>query len=143
LAISLQLDSIWLILLFLQPINAILGVFEGLTYSSQSFSYVRNVIIFGALFVYSPLAIFGVLKYPTLLGIWLPKVAFDVFRGAALVWKVYIGILPSLPAEDAPAVGKYSSLEESDVDSLDTNSSLNGMTIQTSSDDESRFPIVT
>jgi Na+-driven multidrug efflux pump len=89
-AICASVQSLWLIILLIQPINSMLAVYEGLLYASQSFGYVRNTIIIGFILVFLPLFLIGSLsEIANIKLVILSKVAFDAFRALSYAFKVH------------------------------------------------------
>lgn len=85
--------SLWWIVLLIQPINAMLAVYEGLLYASQSFGYVRNTIIIGFAAVFVPLFVAG--SFSNVGGIKLiilSKTCFDAFRAISYAYKVHFSL---------------------------------------------------
>jgi len=50
---------LWWLILLLQPINSMLAVYEGILFATQSFDYVRNVVVIGFILIFLPLFLIG------------------------------------------------------------------------------------
>jgi Na+-driven multidrug efflux pump len=89
-AINNSVQSLWWIILMIQPINSMLAVYEGLLYASQSFGYVRNTIIIGFITVFLPIFLMGSFsEIANIKLVILSKVAFDAFRALSYAIKVH------------------------------------------------------
>lgn len=92
-AINDSVTSLWWIILLIQPINAMLAVYEGLLYASQSFDYVRKTIISGFLLVFLPLFLTGSFtSVGSIQLVILSKTCFDAYRALSYALKVHFSL---------------------------------------------------
>jgi Na+-driven multidrug efflux pump len=92
-AINDSVTSLWWIILLIQPINAMLAVYEGLLYASQSFDYVRKTIISGFLLVFLPLFLTGSFtNVGSIQLVILSKTCFDAYRALSYALKVHFSL---------------------------------------------------
>ena len=99
-SISESVQSLWWIILLIQPINAMLAVYEGLLYASQSFSYVRNTIVSGFLLVFLPLFVTGSFtNMGSIQLVILSKTCFDAYRAISYAYKVHFSLSDDVKQE--------------------------------------------
>ena len=71
------------------------GVFvnDGLLYANQSFRFVRNQMLVGAVLVFAPALVGGLLADQGLFGVWLAKALLNVWRLASGTWLILSDLL--------------------------------------------------
>ena len=75
----------WAVLTLCQPTNALVFVYDGLLYASQSFRFIRNYMTLGFLVVFCPILATELYFWNELWGVWVANAAFNLWRvgGAA------------------------------------------------------------
>ena len=86
--IELLRGPLWVVLCVLQPINALVFVYDGLLYATRSFRYVRNALLIGALAIFAP-ALGAAVCVHTLLAIWIAKAALNVWRCVTALVRIH------------------------------------------------------
>lgn len=86
------------LLIFTQPVNCLLTVYQGFMYATQSFQYMRNVDISAFLFVFAPalvasLTVPGFLSLTSMLG---ALTAFSSTRLLAYMYRLHVQVMPRL-----------------------------------------------
>ena len=109
---SLVRDT-WPLLAALQPINALVFVYDGLLYATQSFRYIRNALALGVALVFAPsLAAARMLLPSSLVAVWGAKAALNTWRCLTALARIHLALWPTwreptvsapLPAPLAPA----------------------------------------
>lgn len=69
----------------LQPVNALVFVYDGLLYATRSFAYVRNALAVGVLALYVPAVVITMSYAPQaqrLLALWAAKALLNCWRCA-------------------------------------------------------------
>ncbi len=80
---------LWLLLCVLQPVNALVFVYDGLLYAVRAFRFVRNALVFGVLLSFAPgLVAAKVIAPSSLIAIWIAKAALNACRCASAL--IYI-----------------------------------------------------
>ena len=83
-----QLREVWPLLVGMQPVNALVFVYDGLIYATHSFRYVRNLMLVGVGLVFAPLLATGFAVTAgsgSLLWIWGAKAALNLWRALGAV----------------------------------------------------------
>lgn len=100
---SLLGSPLWVLLCALQPINALVFVYDGLLYATQSFRYVRNALAVGVLLVFAPsLGIIVSLSH-SLLGIWAAKALLNAWRCLTALLRIHVLLWPTWAGSNAAA----------------------------------------
>ncbi|EOD28222.1 hypothetical protein EMIHUDRAFT_442977, partial [Emiliania huxleyi CCMP1516] len=78
---------LWTLLCALQPVNALVFVYDGLIYAVRAFGFLRNALLLGVCCTFAPaLALAKSLSPSSLLAIWAAKAALNCWRcGSALL----------------------------------------------------------
>jgi Na+-driven multidrug efflux pump len=111
---------LWWLILLLQPINSFLAVYEGILFATQSFDYVRNVVVIGFTLIFLPLFLIGWFAGSGSLSvIILAQTSYSLFRTICYGYKVHTSLIDELK--------KQILLEKEEEDHSDdsTNSSTN------------------
>ena len=94
-ATAALLCTLWPLLCALQPINALVFVYDGILYATQSFAYVRNCLAVAVLGIYAPaLAAARALAPRSLLAIWAAKAGLNAARAAFALWRIHVQLWP-------------------------------------------------
>uniref|UniRef100_A0A7S0L012 Protein DETOXIFICATION n=2 Tax=Coccolithus braarudii TaxID=221442 RepID=A0A7S0L012_9EUKA len=87
----LHLKSVWPLLCLLQPCNALVFVYDGLLYATQSFAYLRNALFVGVVCVFAPgLAAAVAWGGDGLLNVWEAKAALNVWRACTALVRIHL-----------------------------------------------------
>ncbi len=100
----LENGKVWWVLVASQPLNGLVFVYDGLMYASQSFTYIRNYMISGFVLTFLPVILFEMFYWPGLTGIWLAKVALNVWRAAGAAYLIHYLFMREFDAELLPIV---------------------------------------
>ncbi len=79
-AVAKTMGQVKVLVILSQAISAVAFVYDGLIFGLSGFDYLRKHMIFGALLVFFPLAIWS-LKDPSLAWIWAGLVFLNLYRG--------------------------------------------------------------
>jgi Na+-driven multidrug efflux pump len=91
--------SYWLILL-IQPINAMLAVYEGLLFATQSFDFVRNVVVIGFILIFLPCFLIGLFAgNGSITLIILAQTLYSLFRTICYGYKIHTSLIDELKKE--------------------------------------------
>jgi len=86
----------WLILL-IQPINAMLAVYEGLLFATQSFDFVRNVVVIGFTLIFLPFFFIGWFAgNGSITLIIFAQISYSLFRTICYGYKVHTSLIDEL-----------------------------------------------
>ena len=86
----------WLILLT-QPINAMLAVYEGLLFATQSFDFVRNVVFIGFTLIFLPLFLIGWFAgNGSITVVVLSQTSYSLFRTICYGYKIHTSLIDEL-----------------------------------------------
>ena len=85
--IYLLLDTVWLYLIFLQPVSGLVYIYEGILYGSRDFVFLRKRMFEATFLVCIPLAFLWFWKAPSLLGLFVPLQGFQFYRLLTGWWK--------------------------------------------------------
>ena len=89
-ATTALLATVWPLLCALQPINALVFVYDGLLYATRSFSFVRNALLLGVLLIFAPALTVCRIEAPdSLLAIWGAKAALNAWRCLSALWRIH------------------------------------------------------
>ena len=89
-------SSYWLILL-IQPINAMLAVYEGLLFATQSFDFVRNVVVIGFTLIFLPFFLIGWFAgNGSITVIILAQTSYSLFRTICYGYKIHTSLIDEL-----------------------------------------------
>ncbi len=92
---SLVRDT-WPLLAALQPINALVFVYDGLLYATQSFRYIRNALALGVALVFAPsLAAARMLLPSSLVAVWGAKAALNTWRCLTALARIHVALWPT------------------------------------------------
>ena len=89
---------VWPLLSLMQPINSLVFVYDGLIYACQRFRYVRNVMVLGLAFVYTPVLLAFQGSHSLceskwgIVAIWSAKAAMNVWRLVALAVHIHLKV---------------------------------------------------
>ena len=89
-AVRAALVAVWPLLCAMQVPNALVFVYDGLIYATQSFAFVRNVMLVGCLAIFAPALALGFHFGHTLLWIWVAKSILNAWRCACAIWLIEI-----------------------------------------------------
>ena len=78
--------TFWIIIIA-QPFNSIAFTFDGIFKGLGEAVYLRNTLIIGSLFVFTPLLYILDLFDLKLTAVWLSMMGWMIFRGGSLYWK--------------------------------------------------------
>lgn len=97
--------SLWPLLCVLQPINAMVFVYDGMLYATHSFTYIRNALSCGTLLVFAPALALVVGYAHTLCGVWMAKAGLNCWRCATAFYRIHVQLWPQWTGgmEMAPA----------------------------------------
>ena len=89
---------VWPLLSLMQPINSLVFVYDGLIYACQRFRYVRNVMVLGLAFVYTPVLLAFQGSHSLcgskwgIVAIWSAKAAMNVWRLVTLAVHIHLKV---------------------------------------------------
>ena len=86
--------GLWTLLVALQPINALVFVYDGLLYATQSFRYVRNALAAGVLLVFAPSLGLVVGLSHSLLAVWAAKAGLNGWRCLTALFRIHVQLWP-------------------------------------------------
>ena len=91
-------SGLWWLLVGMQPVNALVFVYDGLLYAVQAFAFKRNIVALGGFGVYLPVLLVAILgpTRATLLFVWLAYAGLTAVRFVGAVWQ--FGMLLRRPA---------------------------------------------
>lgn len=87
--IDILSGKLWFVLSIVQPINAAVFVYDGLLYASQSFAFVRNMMLAGFVVVFCPILAIANWGLHTLWSVWAAKAALNTWRLCAAIWRIH------------------------------------------------------
>ena len=88
---------LWWLVLLIQPINAMLAVYEGILYATQSFDYVRNCVVVGFMVIFLPLFLIGWLAGKgSITVIILSQTLYSLFLVIAFGYKVHTTLIDEI-----------------------------------------------
>ena len=94
------IKTIWWLILLIQPINSLLAVYEGILFATQSFDYVRNVVVIGFTLIFLPLFLIGWFAANAGRGsvtvIILAQTSYCLFRAICYGYKVHTSLIDEL-----------------------------------------------
>lgn len=95
-----ELRRVWLFLVCIQPLNAIVFVYDGLIYAAQAFSYMALCLSVGFVVVFLPVIGLAHYQFKTLLAAWMSKGALNIVRLVVASYKIHVEFLnpPAFPA---------------------------------------------
>ncbi|GIQ80262.1 multi antimicrobial extrusion protein [Kipferlia bialata] len=86
--VAAQLQGVWPVLCWSQPINSLIYIFDGFLYATQDFAFIRNALSLGVLCVFAPLvAVFFMLDSPSLSYVFGTKVCVNVWRFSTALYR--------------------------------------------------------
>ena len=113
----------------IQPINSLLAVYEGILFATQSFDYVRNVVVIGFTLIFLPLFLIGWFAANAGRGsvtvIILAQTSYCLFRAICYGYKVHTSLIDEL--------NKQIILEKIDEDSYDDSTYASSLIFELSS----------
>eukprot|EP00327_Prymnesium_parvum_P034019 CAMPEP_0195597438 /NCGR_PEP_ID=MMETSP0815-20121206/2986_1 /TAXON_ID=97485 /ORGANISM="Prymnesium parvum, Strain Texoma1" /LENGTH=440 /DNA_ID=CAMNT_0040736781 /DNA_START=7 /DNA_END=1329 /DNA_ORIENTATION=+ len=83
------LAAAWPLLCAVTPVNAIVFVYDGLLYATQSFKFIRNALALGVGLIFAPALALVVSVHHTLLAVWMAKVALNVWRCSTALFRIH------------------------------------------------------
>lgn len=86
---------LWHVLVALQPINALVFVYDGILYAARSFAYVRNALAAGVLLVFAPSLAVVLGAYHSLLAVWLAKSLLNAWRCLTALFHIHCQLWPT------------------------------------------------
>jgi Na+-driven multidrug efflux pump len=118
---------LWWLVLFMQPINAMLAVYEGILYATQSFDYIRNMVVIGFTFIFLPLFLIGWLAGDgSITVIILSQTLYSLFLAVTYGYKVHTSLIVELKQQmllekqnEASLLSSPSSSTDSQVGPID------------------------
>ena len=87
------LNAVWPLLCSMQVLNAAVFVYDGLIYATQSFAYVRNLMLIGTLAIFAPSLACMFHFGHTLLWLWVAKSLLNAWRCGAAVLLIHCRVL--------------------------------------------------
>lgn len=75
-----KIDEIWLILVFTQPINGLVYVYDGILFGTRDYVFLRKRMFEGLLIVFMPSMIINTISSGDLFGIWLSLALLACYR---------------------------------------------------------------
>eukprot|EP00271_Cylindrocystis_brebissonii_P007933 TRINITY_DN2188_c0_g1_i1.p1 TRINITY_DN2188_c0_g1~~TRINITY_DN2188_c0_g1_i1.p1 ORF type:complete len:333 (-),score=45.33 TRINITY_DN2188_c0_g1_i1:45-911(-) len=88
-----ELRGVWLFLVLVQPLNALVFVYDGLIFAAQAFTYMAVCLSVGFLLLFLPAI--GIARFwlHTLVAAWMAKAVLNVVRLAVTVYKIHFEFL--------------------------------------------------
>lgn len=86
--IQMLKGPLWTLLCGIQPVNALVFVYDGLLYATQSFRYIRNALCLGVLLVFSP-ALGYAIHLHTLTALWTAKALLNSWRCLTALLRIH------------------------------------------------------
>jgi len=80
------LDSVWMLTAWMQPINALVFVSDGILFAHQAFGFIRNLMLLGVLGIFVPCLALGYTTAHSLLALWIAKSLLSCWRCLAAAW---------------------------------------------------------
>lgn len=91
--VSAKLMTLWPLLCGMQIINSSVFVLDGFVYATQSFSFIRNLMIIGVVGWFAPamlVSTFTDFVPHTLLAVWISKAGLNLIRAVGALWLMYV-----------------------------------------------------
>lgn len=84
-----QLVLLWPLVCSMQVVNAVVFVLDGFVYATQSFVFIRNLMLASVLLWFFPALLIGSVVEHTLLAVWVAKAGLNLLRAVGALWLMY------------------------------------------------------
>lgn len=107
-----ELKRMWLFLMLIQPLNAIVFVYDGLIYAAQAFSYMAFCLSIGFVLLFLPTIGAAYFYFRTLLSAWAAKAVLNFVRLIVASYKIHFHFLSPRPVKRLPLLSDLLSSKE-------------------------------